>query len=136
MVLGLTARMVLGPFSVSVEELGLRLAATIADGSGGTLEPLDLGLAFKPPTGVGLELDLGVGGGAGFLWLEPEIGRYSGALALDLVEIGLARDRRRRHAAARRPGRVGALPARSPRPSRASRSASGSSSRASAGSCA
>ncbi len=89
-VLGLTARMVLGPFSVSVEELGLRLAATIADGSGGTLEPLDLGLAFKPPTGVGLELDLGVGGGAGFLWLEPEIGRYSGALALDLVEIGLA----------------------------------------------
>jgi hypothetical protein len=90
LVLGLTARAVLGPFTCSVEELGLRLTAALADGSGGTLEPLGLGLAFKPPTGVGLELDLGVGGGAGFLWLEPEIGRYSGALGIDLVEIGLA----------------------------------------------
>lgn len=90
LVLGLTARAQLGPFAVAVEDVGLRLTAALADGAGGALDPLALAIAFKPPTGVGLELDLGVGGGAGFLWLEPEIGRYSGALALDLVEIGLA----------------------------------------------
>lgn len=88
--LGAAATVTLGPFAARVEGVGLRVVVGFPPDRDGNLGPADLGLAFKPPTGVGFDLDLGdVGQGAGFVDYDPELGRYSGALELQLLEVGL-----------------------------------------------
>lgn len=74
----------LGPLQIVVEDLGAALALT-AGGDGLAAE-----LAFVPPTGFGVTLDLEAASGGGYVWIEPEIGRYTGALALEFVAVGLS----------------------------------------------
>ncbi|RSM72290.1 hypothetical protein DMB66_06820 [Actinoplanes sp. ATCC 53533] len=76
----------LGPLSAAVDRLGLAVSFSLPTG-GGNLGPLDVGLAFKPPTGVGLAVNAGVVTGGGFLKLDPAAGEYAGALELEFAEF-------------------------------------------------
>jgi hypothetical protein len=82
---GATIEAQLGPLLASIENVGVRAAFTFP-GSGGNLGPLDVGVDFKPPSGVGLRVDAGGFKGGGFLRFEPELERYSGVLELEFQD--------------------------------------------------
>jgi hypothetical protein len=73
----------LGPIRAAVDRLGVVADFGFPEG-GGNLGPADLKFAFKPPSGVGLSLDLAVLTGGGYLYADPERGEYAGALELEL----------------------------------------------------
>ncbi|MBL8413236.1 MAG: hypothetical protein JNM42_02230 [Propionivibrio sp.] len=79
--LSLSASLDLGPFKGSVERIGAILSINVADG-----KPT---LKFKPPTGLGLSLDVGPVKGGGFLSFDPVAGEYAGALELKIASIGI-----------------------------------------------
>lgn len=80
-----------GPFAAQVMGIGGSVALRLAAG-GGNLGPLELTPPrFLPPTMVGLSVDIAdLVTGGGFIGYEPDIGRYSGALAIDILAVGLA----------------------------------------------
>lgn len=80
-----------GPFAALVMGIGGGVALRLAAG-GGNLGPVELEPPrFLPPTMVGLSVDIaGVVTGGGFVGYEPDIGRYSGALAVDILAVGVA----------------------------------------------
>ncbi len=75
-----------GPLAVSVDRLGVIARARFPK-TGGNLGPLDLGFEFKPPTGVGLSVDVGIIKGGGFLSIDVAKGEYVGAMELDFIGI-------------------------------------------------
>ena len=89
---GLSAK--LGPLSASVDRLGAIVTASFPPG-GGNLGPARLDVAFKPPTGAGLSLDLAIITGGGFLSVDAARGEYTGILQfkiagfIDVTAIGL-----------------------------------------------
>jgi hypothetical protein len=74
----------LGPIAASVERIGVALDLKF---SRGNLGPIDLGIAFKAPTGLGIAIDAGPITGGGFIEFDPPNGRYTGILALSLYSI-------------------------------------------------
>ena len=76
----------LGPIKAAVDRVGLSVVARFPDG-GGNLGPVDLGFAFKPPSGVGLAIDAGVVSGGGFLYVDAARGEYAGALELEFANF-------------------------------------------------
>lgn len=76
----------LGPFKASVDQMGLRTDLSFRKGNLGFL---DMDLAFRPPKGMGLSLDSGPVRGGGYLFMDPERGRYAGALELKMGPIGI-----------------------------------------------
>ena len=88
--LGVAFSVVIGPITVTIDGVGLRLLASVADDGEGLLGPFDLELAFKPPIGFGVAIDIaGVVTGGGFIRLDPESGEYSGVFEVDVLELGL-----------------------------------------------
>jgi len=93
--LGASFKVQLGPITAVVDRIGLTALLSGKPNHDGNLGPLDLSLAFKPPTGVGLSIGVGVVTGGGFLSFDPARGEYAGALQLefaglfDLTAIGL-----------------------------------------------
>lgn len=86
--LSVTGGASLGPLDVSVERVGVRATLAFQDGS---LGPVDLSFAFKPPTAVGLSVDSGLLTGGGFLRFDPDRGQYDGALQLVFADtLGLS----------------------------------------------
>jgi hypothetical protein len=77
----------LGPLAASVERMGANVTLGFSDGADGNLGPINLDLAFKPPNGVGLSLDVGIIKGGGFLSLDVDKGEYAGAMELDFIGI-------------------------------------------------
>lgn len=79
----------LGPLLMVVENLGLALRATPRTlEAPGNFGPVDLSLGFKPPTGLGLAVDIdGILTGGGYLSIEE--GRYAGVAALQMLGVGL-----------------------------------------------
>ncbi len=75
----------LGPLAASVSGLGARLELT--EGA----DSLGIGVAaaggFVPPNQIGFTISEGVITGGGFLRFDP--GRYSGALSLDFLSVGI-----------------------------------------------
>jgi hypothetical protein len=69
----------LGPLELFIDGIGLRAQVVFAPGNAG---PLGIDLGFKPPRGVGLEIDAGGFKGGGFLILDTEKGEYTGGLEL------------------------------------------------------
>ncbi len=58
---------------------------------GGNLGPVDLGFAFKPPSGVGISINAGLVSGGGFLYVDSARGEYAGAIQLafaDFLSLG------------------------------------------------
>ena len=76
-----------GAAQVHVQGIGLRTEVEFAAGNAG---PIGIGLGFKPPNGVGLEVDAGGFTGGGFLILDPDKGEYAGGLELTFAGIDLA----------------------------------------------
>lgn len=76
----------LGPLTIVVEELGMSAEISFPD-EGGNLGPLNFGIGFKPPTGVGLSINAGAVSGGGFLRFDPDAEEYSGMLELTIVDI-------------------------------------------------
>jgi hypothetical protein len=81
----------IGPITVTLDGIGLRLIGVVAADGDGQLGPFDLELAFKPPTGFGVVIDIaGVVTGGGFLEFDPDRGEYSGVFAVQVFEgLGL-----------------------------------------------
>jgi hypothetical protein len=77
-----------GPFAVSIDGMGLLLALEPAADGKGLIGPFDVTAGFKPPTRFGLSIDVPSVSGGGVL--EIADGRYSGALALDVIAVGIA----------------------------------------------
>jgi uncharacterized protein DUF6603 len=77
----------LGVLKAVVEHIGAKATFSFPPNRDGNIGPVNLALAFKPPTGVGLAVDAGVIKGGGFLSIDPERGEYSGALELTFSEV-------------------------------------------------
>jgi uncharacterized protein DUF6603 len=75
-------------FSASVERFGLATSLAFP-GSGGNLGPVELGFGVVPPQRVTLALTTEAASGGGFIEIDTDIGRYSGALSLDFVSVGI-----------------------------------------------
>ncbi|GAA0418506.1 hypothetical protein Acor_19460 [Acrocarpospora corrugata] len=82
-----TIKAALGPLRAVVENIGAEaLLGLPADGDG-NLGPFDLEFRFKPPTGVGLSLDVGVVKGGGYLSVDAARGEYAGALEFVIADF-------------------------------------------------
>ena len=77
----------LGPLEAVVEQIGVMVNVSLPNNRKGNAGPVDFALAFAPPRGVGLSLDVGVIRGGGYLFLDPARGEYAGALELSLFEV-------------------------------------------------
>ena len=79
----------IGPVSALVDRLGIEAVVTFPE-DGGNVGVANLETDIKPPTGVGLTIDVkGVVTGGGFLRYEGDNGQYSGVVQLSL-EGGIA----------------------------------------------
>jgi hypothetical protein len=85
--LGATIKGELGPLQAVVENIGLSANITFPAGNRGNLGPLNLGLGFQPPNGVGLSIDAGVVAGGGYLFFDFDKGEYAGALQLMFADF-------------------------------------------------
>lgn len=76
----------LGPFQATVDRIGFRLDTAVREGNLGFL---DVEFGFRPPSGIGLQLDASVVKGGGYLFIDHERGEYAGALELTFGPVGL-----------------------------------------------
>jgi hypothetical protein len=82
---GITASAELGPVVCSVANIGMLLELAPPDGGGS----LQASLAFKPPEGIGIGVDLGVVSGGGYLDIDVEAGSYDGVIDLEVLGVGV-----------------------------------------------
>jgi hypothetical protein len=85
----ITGGVSLPPLDVLVMDVGfvLGLQPGVSDG---LVDGLGMSVAFKPPLGIGLDLDLGdAAEGGGFIGYEAETGRYYGYVSLSFAKYGL-----------------------------------------------
>lgn len=80
--LGAGCALHLGPLQAMVENIGIKLSLVPAPAGRGAIGPFDLAVAFKPPNGIGLSIDVGVVRGGGYLFIDADRGEYAGALEL------------------------------------------------------
>jgi hypothetical protein len=76
-----SAAVKLGPFSASVERIGLRGDLTSPE-SGGNLGVANFGLGFKPPDGASMSLKAKAITGGGYLFFDSKNEQYAGVLHL------------------------------------------------------
>lgn len=89
-VVGATSATVeLGPVTGSVRRTGVSADVNFVGGSDGNFGPVDVDLGFEPPSGIAVSIDSGGVTGGGFLRFEPERGRYSGGLQLQVADISI-----------------------------------------------
>ena len=87
---GISGGGTLGPISVSVQDLGVKLILLpVQAPARGTFGDLDLQFAFKPPSGAGLAIDVAGVTGGGFLSHDPAKGEYAGVLQLQYINLAL-----------------------------------------------
>jgi len=79
---GADIRALLGPIEAVVQNMGVTATLSFPPQNHGNLGPVQLGIGFKPPSGVGLRVSAGPVTGGGFLGLDPAKGEYFGALEL------------------------------------------------------
>lgn len=77
----------LGPIKAAIEQVGVRADVSLPPERDGNAGLVDVALAFDPPKGVGLSLDVSVVKGGGFLRIDPDRGEYSGMLELAFADI-------------------------------------------------
>jgi uncharacterized protein DUF6603 len=71
----------LGPVHLTIQSIGAILELTFAAGNAG---PFGIGVGFKMPKAVGLQIDAEVVKGGGFLLIDQPKGLYAGILRLDI----------------------------------------------------
>ncbi|MEL7119798.1 MAG: DUF6603 domain-containing protein, partial [Bacteroidota bacterium] len=77
----------LGPFSMVLERIGSKMDLNFSEGSDANFGVFDLDLDFKPPNGVGLDLDAGAVRGGGYIFFDPDKGEYAGVAELTVIEL-------------------------------------------------
>jgi hypothetical protein len=77
---------VLGPIQASVDRVGVTGDLSFPS-SGGNLGPVNLAIAFKPPDGLGLEIDVGPASGGGYISFDPAQGQYAGVLQVSILDV-------------------------------------------------
>ncbi len=77
------ASIVIGPVAASIDQIGLKAFLQFKPGNFG---PVDLGVGFKPPNGVGLAINAPLVVGGGYLFFDFEKEQYAGVLQLELAE--------------------------------------------------
>jgi hypothetical protein len=86
-----TGSMLLGPFVVSFDRLGIAVDTTTASfDAPGNFGLVDIAFGFKPPEGVGLALDAGIVSGGGYLDIDTEAGTYEGIVDLEIAAVGIS----------------------------------------------
>ena len=86
---GVDATAQIGPIVATASDIGVAVELAPAADRSGSLGAFDLQLAFKPPDGVGLGVDLGVVSGGGYLDIDVEAGSYDGVLDLEVLGVGV-----------------------------------------------
>ncbi len=76
----------LGPFSLTVEGIGLRFDLAF---TAGNLGIVDVDADFEPPKGIGLALAVGSVKGGGFLYFDKVKGEYAGVLEIKIKSVTL-----------------------------------------------
>ena len=76
----------LGPLDIVVQNMGAAVTLSFPANRDGNLDPMQVDLGFKPPTGLGLVMDAPVVLGGGFLRFDPQKEEYSGMLELQIAE--------------------------------------------------
>jgi hypothetical protein len=85
----ITGGVSLPPLDILVMDIGVVLGLE-PGASDGLVDGLGMTVTFKPPLGVGLDLDLGdAASGGGFIAFEAETGRYYGNVSLSFAKYGL-----------------------------------------------
>jgi hypothetical protein len=77
----------LGPLTAVVERIGAEMMLKFPADQSGNLGIADIGFGFKPPTGVGLAIDVAVVRGGGYLSIDTARGEYAGALELEFAKF-------------------------------------------------
>jgi hypothetical protein len=85
---GLTGDLKLGPVAVSVDNVGADVVVTpVAQGqTSGVFGDLDFRFGFKPPDGLGLEVDAVAIKGGGYIFFNDAKKEYAGVLELSLED--------------------------------------------------
>lgn len=78
---GANLKLALGPLVAVVENIGLQSSLQFKRGN---LGPMELGVSFKPPVGIGLSLDAGIVKGGGYVLFDNAKKQYAGALELSI----------------------------------------------------
>ncbi len=78
----------LGPIELAVNRLGTVGTLTFPNG-GGNLGPADLQISFKPPTGIGLALDVAGLTGGGYLDCNVAAAQYAGMMQMAYQQFQL-----------------------------------------------
>jgi hypothetical protein len=74
---------------VTAQRTGLKGLLTFPPDNDGNLGPANFDLGFQLPRGLGIVVHAGPVTGGGFIFLDPDIGRYSGALELSVFSVGV-----------------------------------------------
>jgi hypothetical protein len=84
--LGVTGGLNIGPVAATVDRVGVKGTLAFHQGN---LGPVDLGLGFKPPTGLGIVVAAGPVNGGGYISFDYDKGRYAGVLQLEVFGISV-----------------------------------------------
>jgi hypothetical protein len=87
--LRLTLDVSIGPFQAKVAGVGLSVDLHTSPDGSGVVGPFDITLGVLPPHRVGFVIDIPSARGGGFVDIDPDRGRYAGALSLDIVSVGV-----------------------------------------------
>ncbi|MCI4350596.1 MAG: hypothetical protein L3K15_03675 [Thermoplasmata archaeon] len=85
--LAVSGGFVLGPISATIDKVGLSVVLRSQLASGGSSKPanaLPIGLAFRPPDGLGFAVDAVAVSGGGYVGYDATSGEYSGILELGI----------------------------------------------------
>ena len=77
----------LGPLKAVVDKMGVTVPMKFPADGKGNLGALDIGFSFRPPSGVGLSIDLAVVKGGGYLYFDFDREEYASVLELSVLQI-------------------------------------------------
>ncbi len=89
LVIAISGGLTLGPIQATVQRVGIEFDLTPVPPNGppGNLDTIDLGFGFKPPNGLGLQIDTGLVSGGGFISFDPDKGQYAGVLDVTIADM-------------------------------------------------
>lgn len=85
---GLSMSLEVGPVVAVVDGIGIRLDVTFP-ATGANLGVVDVQPKFQWPRGIGVKIDAGVVTGGGYIYFDPDNGRYAGVLQLEMKSFSL-----------------------------------------------
>ena len=83
--IGIDGKINLGPITATISEIGVK-ANISPNSNAGNLGPFDVSFSFKPPNGIGINIDTDAVKGGGYLYINTEEGRYAGVAGLSIKD--------------------------------------------------